>query len=69
MSVINQPFQGQLGTILINEIKQNYSSLTIFSAFAKNSGVLRLKNTLEEHRSNGGKCNCFYWNRFRWDFL
>lgn len=35
MSVINQPFQGQLGTILINEIKQNYSSLTIFSAFAK----------------------------------
>ena len=59
MSVINQPFQGQLGTILINEIKQNYSSLTIFSAFAKNSGVLRLKNTLEEHRSNGGNVTAF----------
>lgn len=69
MSVINQPFQGQLGTILINEIKQNYSSLTIFSAFAKNSGVLRLKNTLEEHRSNGGNVTAFIWNRFRWDFL
>lgn len=59
MSIINQPFQGQLGTILINEIKQNYDSLTIFSAFAKNSGVLRLKNTLAEHRSNGGTVNAF----------
>lgn len=59
MAVINQPFQGQLGTILINEIKQNYSSLTIFSAFAKNSGVLRLKNSLEEHRSKGGSITAF----------
>lgn len=59
MSVINQPFQGQLGTILINEIKQNYASLTICSAFAKNSGVLRLKKSLEEHRSNGGTVTAF----------
>ena len=59
MAVINQPFQGQLGTILINEIKQNYSSLTIFSAFAKNSGVLRLKEAIEKHRSKGGCVTAF----------
>ena len=59
MSVINQPFQGQLGSIFIDEIRRNYSSLTIFSAFAKNSGVLRLKKSLEEHRSNGGSITAF----------
>lgn len=59
MPLINQPFQGQLGSILIDEIKQNYTSLTIFSAFAKNSGVLRLKSTLEEHRAKGGNVTAF----------
>ena len=59
MSIINQPFQGQLGDMLINELNNNYLSFTIFSAFAKNSGVLRLKRALEEHRSRGGKVNAF----------
>ena len=53
MPIINQPFQGQLGEILKNELKSNYSSLTIFSAFAKNSGVLRLKDSLNTFKSNG----------------
>jgi HKD family nuclease len=59
MIVINQPFQGQLGTTLIDELNENYSSLTIFSAFAKNSGVLRLKPALERHRANGGRITAF----------
>ena len=59
MAIINQPFQGQLGEILKNEITNNYSSFTIFSAFAKNSGVLRFKNAFEEHKKNGGKTTAF----------
>lgn len=47
MSIINQPFQGQLGEILRGELNAKYTSFTIFSAFAKNSGVLRLKESLE----------------------
>lgn len=59
MPIINQPFQGQLGKILKTELKSNYSSFTIFSAFAKNSGVLRLKDSLETFRSNGGTVKAF----------
>lgn len=40
MLMLNQPFNGQLGDILIDKMKQSYNRLTIFSAFAKNSGVL-----------------------------
>ena len=51
MSILNQPFQGQLGNILIDKIENyEYTNLTIFSAFAKNSGVLRLKASLEKFR-------------------
>ena len=53
MQIINQPFQGQLGNLLTEELKKNYSSLTIFSAFAKNSGVLRLKDAMENFRAKG----------------
>ncbi len=59
MSILNQPFQGQLGDILINELSNNYSTFTIFSAFAKNSGILRLKKSIEQFKSNGGKVNAF----------
>lgn len=59
MSILNQPFQGQLGNILKNELSKNYSSFTIFSAFAKNSGVLRLKESIEQFKSTGGKVNAF----------
>lgn len=59
MAIINQPFQGQLGEILKTELKKNYTSFTIFSAFAKNSGVLRLKDALEEYKKNGASTTAF----------
>lgn len=60
MKIVNQPFQGQLGNILIDEIsKPEYEELLIFSAFAKNSGILRMKNSFEEFRKKGGKIKAF----------
>lgn len=59
MSILNQPFQGQLGNMLIDQLKADYSNITIFSAFAKNSGVLRLKPSLEKFREKGGKISAF----------
>ena len=35
MPIINQPFQGQLGNIIISELEKDYTEFTIFSAFAK----------------------------------
>lgn len=60
MSILNQPFQGQLGNILIDKIENyEYSNLTIFSAFAKNSGVLRLKASLEKFKKSTGHIRAF----------
>lgn len=59
MPIINQPFQGQLGNILINELSSEYTSLTIFSAFAKNSGVLRLKESFKQFKAKGGIIKAF----------
>lgn len=59
MSIINQPFQGQLGDILISELKKGYTNFTIFSAFAKNSGVLRLKKAIEDFKASGGYVKAF----------
>ncbi len=59
MPIINQPFQGQLGNILIEQLNSGFNSLTIFSAFAKNSGVLRLKESLQRFKESGGKIKAF----------
>lgn len=59
MSIINQPFQGQLGEILKSKLNSDYNSLTIFSAFAKNSGVLRLKESFEKFNASGGTIKAF----------
>ena len=60
MSILNQPFQGQLGNVLIDKIENsNYNQITIFSAFAKNSGVLRLKSSLEKFKQENGKITAF----------
>lgn len=59
MAIINQPFQGQLGNILKTELTSDYTSFTIFSAFAKNSGVLRLKDSLEKFNNSGGTIKAF----------
>lgn len=59
MPIINQPFQGQLGEILKTELNSNYSSLTLFSAFAKNSGILRLKDSLKTFKSKDRTIRAF----------
>ncbi|MBQ3514063.1 MAG: phospholipase D family protein [Lachnospiraceae bacterium] len=60
MSILNQPFQGQLGNVLIDKIENsNYNQITIFSAFAKNSGVLRLKSSLKKFKQANGKITAF----------
>lgn len=55
--MLNQPFHGQLGDLLCEKLRQPVvgpACFKLFSAFAKNSGVLRLKPALEQFRSSGG---------------
>jgi hypothetical protein len=59
MPLINQPFNGQLGEILKTKLKENYNRLTILAAFAKNSGVLRMKPALESFKASGGNIQIF----------
>lgn len=60
MELMNQPFNGQLGNRLIELLEsQDYHTLNIVVAFAKNSGVLRVKDALENFREKGGKVNVF----------
>jgi HKD family nuclease len=68
MPILNQPFSetfgsdsfGSLGDLFLKEIsKSGYTELCIFSAFAKNSGVLRIKNALLDFKKNGGKIFAF----------
>lgn len=60
MPILNQPFQGQLGNVLIEQLNQDrFCKLTIFSAFAKNSGVLRLRPALEAFQRTGGYIKAF----------
>lgn len=57
--MLNQPFNGQLGNMLIDKMQQDYNRLVVFSAFAKNSGVLRLKPAMEQFKVNGGHIVAF----------
>ena len=58
--LINQPFNGQLGTFLKEKLAEGtYDHLVIMSAFAKNSGVLRLKDDLQAFRDRGGVIEAF----------
>lgn len=60
MKLMNQPFTGQLGNRLIELLDSpEYHTLNIVVAFAKNSGVLRIKNSLERFRERGGKVNVY----------
>jgi HKD family nuclease len=60
MELINQPFSGQLGDRLIELLDSGeFHTLNIAVAFAKNSGVLRVKNALENFRKSGGKVNVY----------
>ncbi len=60
MELINQPFTGQLGNRLIELLdSRDYETLDIIVAFAKNSGVLRIKDSLEKFRARGGIVNVY----------
>lgn len=60
MELLNQPFTGQLGNRLIELLDSpDYQTLNIAVAFAKNSGVLRIKDALERFRKRGGKVNIY----------
>ena len=59
MIMLNQPFNGQLGEVLKNKMQEPYTKLIIMSAFAKNSGVLRLKPALKHFKENGGCIEAF----------
>lgn len=59
MDVKNQPFDGNLGDYLLSVISGEYLEFIITSAFVKNSGVFRLKETIEHFREQGGKVTAF----------
>ncbi|MFJ2483405.1 hypothetical protein ACIOWE_24375 [Pseudomonas sp. NPDC087598] len=60
MELMNQPFTGQLGDRLIESLNSpDFDILNIVVAFAKNSGVLRIKDALEKFRERGGKVNAY----------
>lgn len=60
MELMNQPFTGQLGNRLIELLDSpDYDTLNIIVAFAKNSGVLRIKDSLEKFRARGGRVNVY----------
>lgn len=61
IQLINQPFDGQLGSILKEKLsKGTYKHFIIISAFAKNSGVLRMKDAIQNFRDrNNGKVEAF----------
>lgn len=60
MELMNQPLNGQLGNRLIELLDTaDYQTLNIVVAFAKNSGVLRIKDALEKFRKRGSKVNVY----------
>lgn len=57
---MNQPFTGQLGDRLIELLdSSDYHTLNIVVAFAKDSGVKRLKDSFEKFRERGGIVNIY----------
>ncbi|WP_318499003.1 hypothetical protein [Photobacterium leiognathi] len=60
MKLMNQPINGYLGDDLIELLgSTDYDTLNIVVAFAKNSGVLRIKDSLDNFRKRGGTVNLF----------
>ncbi|MEE2565235.1 phospholipase D-like domain-containing protein [Hyphobacterium marinum] len=58
MELMSQPFTGYLGNRLIENLESDkYHTMNIAVAFAKNSGVLRLKDSFQRFRARGGKIN------------
>lgn len=60
VQLMNQPLGGQVGNYLRACLESSkYSKLIIVVAFAKNSGVLRLKKSLEGFRQNGAEIEVY----------
>lgn len=60
IELIDQPISEQLGTILKEKLSgDKYKHFVIVSAFAKNSGVLRMKDSLQKFRASGGRIEAF----------
>ena len=59
-TVINQPLNGNLGDYLISCLEDaDFDVVNIIVAFAKNSGVLRLKPALERFKARGSHINIY----------
>lgn len=57
---IHQPINGTLGEYFIAELESNqYKRAFITAAYAKISGISRIKSALKTFKSNGGEINCF----------
>lgn len=59
MYILNQPYDSCLGNILIEKLQLDFSQFVIVSAYAKDSGVLRLKPSIENFRNSGGSVRSF----------
>ncbi|MHC1715185.1 MAG: hypothetical protein AB9858_06330 [Acidaminococcaceae bacterium] len=59
MQILNQPYEGTLGELLINNLQSEYQSFTMVSAYAKMSGVQRLQPYIENFTSTGGFVRAF----------
>lgn len=60
MELMNQPFSGRLGDRLIQLLDSgDFHTLNIAVAFAKNSGVLRVKKAFKKFKKSGGNVNVY----------
>lgn len=60
MNLLSQPFNGQLGEDLNESLDSgDFHSLSIVVAFAKNSGVLRLREAMRRFRERGGELHLY----------
>ena len=60
MELMNQPLTGQLGERIVELLESDeFHTLNIIVAFAKNSGVLRIKEALKRFKEKGGKVNIY----------
>lgn len=59
LKILNQPFEGSLGDLLISKLNETYSTFTMITAYAKKSGVSRLSPAIEVFNSRGGNTRAF----------
>lgn len=55
MHIINQPFNGDIGSLLISNLNNNFNKFSFIVAYAKFSGVRHLIEPINHFKSNGGQ--------------